>query len=739
MGRHKPGMRIPEEMAESDKEKALANETPLTASDNEPPDGGATAWLVILGAWCASFCAYGWINTVGTFQVYYETGPLRNYSSSEISWIPSLQIFFMSFLGPIIGRIYDKYGLRLLVGVGSLMHVFGLMMASLSTEYYQFLLSQGVCSAIGVAAVFMCAITTISEWFTKRRGLAFGVMATGASVGGVVFPIMISNMIRTVGYGWAMRTAAFIILALLIVTNLTLRSRRSRVQIKLPKGSLLRPFREPTFVVLLAGLFLVPFGLYVPITYIPTVAMGDGMSNEMAQNLVAIYNASSLFGRLGSGYISDKLGKFNSFVVSCSVAGTLILALWIPASGTAATVTFVVLFGLFSGAYISLMAALVAQISPLEELGYRNGLTFFGSAIGGLITSPIAGAILEGPGSWNGLKIFAGVMMLNQYMNGVLRTLSTKYILQFHRLSVMVPVIKQVALAGATGQLGTRILAALIATGRFKITVLTRNAATASCPDGVIVKEVDYSSIESLTDAIKGQDAVIDSTYSYESEAPRRLIDAVIAAGVYRYIPPEFGSDPKSEAVQALPFFQRKTETAKYLQERLKNSYLTWTAVACGPFLEALGDGGLGIDLRAKKIAMFGQDGHITTPFSTLEAIGKATAQVLLHPEETSNRVVYISSVALSQKRLVGLALEALGSEGWEQSTLDVQKDHEDAQKRLQQGEFSEAVIFAFLRHSMTSPLHTYVWEVNDNELLGVEQLSDDQIKDIMKKIAGVV
>lgn len=41
---------------------------------------------------------------------------------------------------------------------GTLLHVFGLMMASISTEYYQILLSQGVCSAIGVAAIFQSGI-----------------------------------------------------------------------------------------------------------------------------------------------------------------------------------------------------------------------------------------------------------------------------------------------------------------------------------------------------------------------------------------------------------------------------------------------------------------------------------------------------------------------------------------------------------------------------------------------------
>lgn len=57
-------------------------------------------------------------------------------------------------MGPIIGKLYDSYGPRWLIFVGSFMHVFGIMMASISTEYYQILLAQGVCSAIGVSAIF---------------------------------------------------------------------------------------------------------------------------------------------------------------------------------------------------------------------------------------------------------------------------------------------------------------------------------------------------------------------------------------------------------------------------------------------------------------------------------------------------------------------------------------------------------------------------------------------------------
>lgn len=407
-------------------------DTPESSDDDDqapPPDGGTRAWLMILGTWCCSFCSYGWINSVGIFQQYYATGPLRDYSASQIAWIPSLQIFFMAFLGPLIGHLNDRYGPRWLVVGGTFLHVFGLMMASLATRYHEILLAQGVCSAIGVACVFLPALMGLAGWFTnQRRGLAFGLISTGSSLGGVVFPLLIAHLLRTVGYAWTMRICAFLILALLAIANAFVRARTLPAPRK-GKGEgeddeekakkqggrfarMLRPLRERPFQLLLLGQFLIPFGMYVPITYLPTAAVAGGMGEGLSQNLVTFYNAASLVGRASSGYASDKLGKFNVFCGACLASGALVLAMWIPGRGDGVVVAFAVLFGLVSGAYISLMAALVAQISPPAEVGYRNGLCFLASSVGGLTTSPLAGAIMAGPAGWPGLKAFAGVMMI---------------------------------------------------------------------------------------------------------------------------------------------------------------------------------------------------------------------------------------------------------------------------------------------------------------------------------------
>ncbi|KAI8309488.1 Fujikurins efflux protein [Colletotrichum sp. SAR11_59] len=379
---------------------------------SDAPDGGATAWLVVLGAWCTSFCSFGWVNSVGAFQEYYQNDLLSNYSPSTISWIPSLQIFFMMAMGPVIGTLYDNYGPRWLIFGGTILHVFGLMMTSLATQYYQILLAQGICSAIGVSAIFQPAMNTIHGWFNIKRGAAFGLLSTGSSIGGIVFPIMVTRLIKQVGYPWAMRTCAFMILGLLIIANLTVRAYHPPRPQKVTKEMLLRPFKESEFVCVVIGFFLFTYGIFVPINYIQVQALEAGMSPELAQYLVAILNAGSLFGRIFSGILGDKIGKYNIFVVVCYLTSIWMLALWIPANSDGALIAFAVLFGFCSGAYVSLIAPLVAAISPFQEIGFRTGITFLTNSIGGLTTNPINGAILAGPGDWVGIKVFSGVFCI---------------------------------------------------------------------------------------------------------------------------------------------------------------------------------------------------------------------------------------------------------------------------------------------------------------------------------------
>jgi MFS family permease len=252
----------------------------------------------------------------------------------------------------------------------------------------------------------------IPGWFNKRKGTAYGVLATGSSLGGVVLPIMVNRMIQSVGFGWAMRTTAFIIMALLVITNLTVRSFQKPQPRKLTLDQFWRPFAELQFATLTVGMTIFTWGMYIPLNYLQVEAVAHGMSEGLVQYLVAIFGAASLFGRLLSGIFGDKFGLFNVFVVVCYIAGIWILALWIPSCNDASRIAFACLYGFFSGAYISQLPALVAQVSPLRDMGIRTGLVFFCSAIPALTSNPIAGAILGENNNWIGAKAFAGIMCL---------------------------------------------------------------------------------------------------------------------------------------------------------------------------------------------------------------------------------------------------------------------------------------------------------------------------------------
>lgn len=165
------------------------------------------------------------------------------------------------FVGGLwVGRIYDNFGPRYLLLVGTFLHVFGLMMASISTEYYQFILSQGICSPIGASMLFYPAMSAVVTWFWKKRSLALGITASGSSLGGVIFPVMVNKLVGEVGFGWTMRICAFLILGLCVIANLTIKSRIPPHPRPVRAMDFISPLGEPVFAFLCLSMFMFFFG-----------------------------------------------------------------------------------------------------------------------------------------------------------------------------------------------------------------------------------------------------------------------------------------------------------------------------------------------------------------------------------------------------------------------------------------------------------------------------------------------
>lgn len=152
----------------------------------------------------------------------------------------------------------------------------------------------------------------------KDRGAAFGIMFTGSSPGGIIFPITVPLLIRDVVFPWALRTCAFPILALLVITNLTVKAFVPTMPKPVTAAQLLEPFKEIDSLLVLASLFLFAYGFFIHIYYLPRQTISEGISTSLTQYLVAMFNAGVRVGRLIASVYTDKVGRYNIFMlVSC--------------------------------------------------------------------------------------------------------------------------------------------------------------------------------------------------------------------------------------------------------------------------------------------------------------------------------------------------------------------------------------------------------------------------------------
>ena len=132
----------------------------------------------------------------------------------------------------------------------------------------------------------------------------------------------------------------------------------------------LRIFREPRFLLTTLSVFFIEWALFVPITYISSYALSNGISTKLSYQLLAVLNAGSFFGRFLPGYLADWMGRFNTLIVTIALCLVCNACLWMPAGGsTPLLVVYCCLFGFASGSNISLTPVCIGQLCDTAQYG----------------------------------------------------------------------------------------------------------------------------------------------------------------------------------------------------------------------------------------------------------------------------------------------------------------------------------------------------------------------------------
>lgn len=303
--------------------------------------------------------------------------------------------------------------------------------------------------------------------------------------------------------------------------------------------------------------------------------------------------------------------------------------------------------------------------------------------------------------------------------------------------------ITNVAIIGATGNVGSPILKALL-DANLNVTILTREGSKST--DGLPahpnqqIKKVDMSSTSALTEVLKSQNiqAIACNVATAQLSTQKGYIDAAIAAGVQRFIPSAFGADLEASANQSVPLNMPKVDVENYLHAKAKeNPNFSYTTIACGPFL----DWGLAFaiygDLKTHTATLW--DGG-NTKFSTtsLPSVGAAVVGVLKNPEATRNKYLRIADTTVTQRELLDIVKSVDGVE-WTTTQGDTASTYQAGLAEFQKPEpnFMFGIMAQLYRMIFGEGFATDWSDKMDNEVVGLPKngLTQEEVKEVVKGV----
>ena len=329
--------------------------------------------------------------------------------------------------GVIMGRLADRFGVRLPIFIASLALPAGFVLAAQATSLWQFGITLGVLSGLlGTSATFAPLVSDISHWFTKRRGLAVGIVISGTYLAGTVWPPVLQYFIDA--QGWRQTFVDFGILVLCAMLPLwALLYRHPPTLAASVAGTQHATIDKPLGFVpsaLQCMLCLAGIGCCVamamPQVHIVAHATDLGYAAARGTEMLSLMLGFGVVSRLISGWLSDHIGGLNTLLLgSCLQAG--VLAAFLTTDTLTGLYVLSIAFGLSQGGIVPSYAIIVRQYFDAQQAGWRIGTVLLFTIIGMALGGWMAGVLYDLSGSYTASFINAiGFNVLNMVIAALL-------------------------------------------------------------------------------------------------------------------------------------------------------------------------------------------------------------------------------------------------------------------------------------------------------------------------------
>ncbi|KAI7857589.1 major facilitator superfamily domain-containing protein [Circinella umbellata] len=371
-----------------------------------PPMDGSRAWIVLGGLVVVN--VFICLQTAwGVMQNYYlEHGTVLSPTSNN-NLLMHLTIIGALFQvigsgGVFIGNlVYSAAGYRLSITLAAFSSISGLILSSFVTSVWPLYLTFAVMCALGTAIMFASAYRIVTQYFLKFRGTAMGIIISNKPICGLILPLIVNQINTDLGHKWTYRILALMIFTVTIIGFAIIRERNpaSKATGKIKKKKTIREsmdFRLLKNINFVIWLIITPIGIYVMYilnTFIPSYATSIGLSGQTGALGVTILSGSSIIGCVVNGYLGDKFGDINMFIIYSVIAALTVFLLWLFAHTQAILMAFCAIHGFVYLGYMASSPSIMIRIVGIDD--FPSALSFRSLAVCFSILGPFLGTYLD--------------------------------------------------------------------------------------------------------------------------------------------------------------------------------------------------------------------------------------------------------------------------------------------------------------------------------------------------------
>ncbi|MBH51532.1 MAG: hypothetical protein CL785_00045 [Chloroflexi bacterium] len=328
-------------------------------------------WIILAVAIAGSFTGTG-IGAYGLSVFLKAMSSDLRWSRTAVSGVVTLRALIMAFLGPVIGPFVDReYGPKLLYVSAAIIGFASLVLSGIVNQVWQFYLFGGIFWGLcqGVVSGHIVAGSVVAKWFIRYRGRAMGILATGGSLGGIVFVPLCAFLISSFGWRSAWMILGILPLVLILPGSLLFMRRQpediglfpdgieivndeknnSQNEIRENNWTLKEAIKTRSLWFMVISFNLMGMSIGVLALHQVALFTDKGLSIEAASLLATSFSTVSLISKFFWGILCEKIPIRFVTASSLGIAAIAIGTLWF-AQDFSELLIYTILYGIGAGA-----------------------------------------------------------------------------------------------------------------------------------------------------------------------------------------------------------------------------------------------------------------------------------------------------------------------------------------------------------------------------------------------------